>query len=64
MDELFIKLKSTKIDHQTQAKIENRGAPTMALVSRGGSTSNPSPSLLTLSSLLSITEEQVESLGD
>jgi hypothetical protein len=36
VDELFSKLKSTEIDHQTQAKIENPGAPTMALVSRGG----------------------------
>jgi hypothetical protein len=35
----------------------------MALVSGGGSASNPSPTLF-LSSLLSITEEQVESLGD
>jgi hypothetical protein len=43
MDDLFCKLKSTEIDHQTQDKIENPGAPTIALVSRCGSTSNPSP---------------------
>ena len=55
VDELFNKLKSTKNDHQTRAKIENPGAPTMALVSRGGSSSNPLPSLFALSSLLSIT---------
>jgi hypothetical protein len=30
MDELFSKLKSTEIDHQTRAKIENLRAPTMA----------------------------------
>jgi hypothetical protein len=64
VDELFSKLKSTKIDHQTRAKIENPSAPTMALVSGGGSASNSSPAMFALSSLLSITEEQVESLGD
>jgi hypothetical protein len=57
VDELFSKLKSTEVDHQTQAKIENLGAPTMALVSRGGSSYNPSPALFALSSLLSIIEE-------
>jgi hypothetical protein len=64
VDELFSKLKSTEIDHQTQAKIENPSAPTMALVSGGGATSNSSPAMFALSSLLSIIEEQVESLGD
>jgi hypothetical protein len=64
VDKLFSKLKSTEIDHQTQAKIENPGAPTMALISRGGASSNPSPDIFALSSLLTITEEQVESLGD
>jgi hypothetical protein len=64
VDELFSKLKSTKIDNQTRAKVENPGAPTMALVSGGGSASNPSPTMFALSSLLSITEDQVESLGD
>ena len=43
MDDLFCKLKSTEIDHQTEDKIENPDAPTIALVSRCGSTSNPSP---------------------
>jgi hypothetical protein len=64
VNELFSKPKSTEIDNQTQAKIENPSAPTMALVSGGGSASNPSPPMFALSSLLSITEEQVESLGD
>jgi hypothetical protein len=63
VDELFSKLKFTVIDHHTQAKIENPGAPTMALVYGGGSPSNPSPAIFSLSSLLTITEEQVESLG-
>jgi hypothetical protein len=61
VDELFSKLKSIEIDHQTQA---NPSAPTMALVSGGGSTSYSSPAMFALSSLLSITEEQVKSLGD
>jgi hypothetical protein len=64
VDDLFSKVKSTEIDHQTRPKIENPGAPTMALVSGGGFASNPSPAMLSLSSLLSIIEEQVESLGD
>ena len=51
MDELFSKLKSTEIDHQTRAKIENPSAPTMALVSGGGSASNSSPAMFALSSL-------------
>jgi hypothetical protein len=33
IDELFSKLKSTKIEHQTWAKIENPSAPTMDVVS-------------------------------
>jgi hypothetical protein len=36
----------------------------MALVSGGSSSSNPTPALFALSSLMSITEEKVESLGD
>jgi hypothetical protein len=64
MDELFSKLNSTKIDNQTRAKIENPRVPTMALVSGGGSSSNSSPVMFSLSSLLTITEEQVESCGD
>jgi hypothetical protein len=48
VDKLFSKLKSTKIDHHTRAKIENPGAPIMALFSRGGSTTNLSPALLTI----------------
>jgi hypothetical protein len=31
VDELFSKLKSTEIDHQTRAKIDNPGAPTMVV---------------------------------
>jgi hypothetical protein len=66
VDELFSKLKSTEIDYQTQAKLENPSAPTMALVSGNGSSSlvNPSQMSFALSSLVSVTEEQLESLGD
>jgi hypothetical protein len=64
VDELFSKLKSTKIDHQPQAKIENPSAPTMALVSRWGASSNPSLAMFDLYSLLTITWDQVESLED
>jgi hypothetical protein len=63
MVELFSKLKFTEIDHQTKAKIEIPDAPTMALVSTGGSSSNPSPAIFSLSSLLTITKK-VESLED
>jgi hypothetical protein len=34
VDELFSKLKSIEIDHQTRSMIENPNAPTMALVQR------------------------------
>jgi hypothetical protein len=57
MDELFGKLKSTKIDHQTYAKIENHVAPNIALVSGGDFSSNPSPTMFALSSLMSIIDE-------
>ena len=45
VDELFSKLKSTEIDYNTRAKIENPSTPTMALVSGNNSLSsltNPS----------------------
>jgi hypothetical protein len=59
MDELFSKLKSTEIDYQTQAKLKNPFAPTMALVSGNGSSSlaNSSQVSFALSSLVSVTEE-------
>jgi hypothetical protein len=66
VDELFSKLKSTEIDYHTQAKIKNPSAPTMALISGNGSSSsaNPSQISIALSSLVSVTEEQLEALGD
>jgi hypothetical protein len=66
MDELFSKLKSTEIYYQTQAKIKNPSTPTMASVSSNGSSSSANPSQISfaLSSLVSVTEEQMEVLGD
>jgi hypothetical protein len=59
VDELFNKLKSTEIDYQTQAKIKNPSAPTMALVSGNDSSSSANPSLISfaMSSLVSVIEE-------
>jgi hypothetical protein len=66
IDELFIKLKSTEIYYQTQAKIKNPSALTMTLVSSNGSSylANPSQISFALSSLVSVTEEQMEVLGN
>ena len=64
-DELFSKLKSTEIDIQSRAKLENPLSSSMALVSGcKGVSANSSPSGFALSSLVSIIEEQVEALGD
>ena len=56
VDELFSKLKSIKTDYQTQAKIKNPSAPTMALVLGNGlsSSANPSQISFALSSLVSV----------
>jgi hypothetical protein len=66
VDEFFSKLKSTEIDYQTQAKLKNPSTPTMALVLGNSSSSlaNPSQVSFALSSLVSVTEEQMDSLGD
>jgi hypothetical protein len=62
VDELFSKLKSTEIDYQTQSKLKNPSAPTMALVSGNDSSSlaNPSQISFVLSSLVSVTDELAE----
>jgi hypothetical protein len=66
VDELFSKLKSSELDAQIQAKLRNPTAPSMALVSgKTGSTSSANPSqCFALSSLVHVTEEQLECLGD
>src|SRR5579859_2466694 len=66
VDELYSKLKSSELDAKIQEKIRNPSAPTMALVS--GKTSSSSSANLSqsfaLSSLVHVTEEQLECLGD
>jgi hypothetical protein len=66
IDELFSKLKSSELDNQIQAKLRNPSASSMALVSGKASSSsiaNTSP-CFALSSLVHVTEEQLECLGD
>ena len=68
VNELFSKLKTTEVDNQTRAKLN--GAPpskSVALVTgRGcGSSSNANSALgFSLASLPSVTDEQLETLGD
>ena len=67
MNELFSKLKATEVDNQTRAKLN--GAPpskSIALVTGpGGSSSNANSALgFSLASLPSVTDEQLETLGD
>jgi len=64
-DEFFSKQKSTKIDNRSRAKLEGPSAHIIALVMNpSGSLGNPSPGCFALSSLVSITQEQLEALGD
>ena len=67
VNELFSKLKATEVDNQTRAKI-NGAAPSksVALVTvSGGSSSNANSTLgFSLASLPSVTDEQLEMLGD
>ena len=67
VNELFSKLKATEVDNQTRAKLN--GAPpskSIALVTGpGGSSSNANSALgFSLASLPSVTDEQLETLGD
>jgi hypothetical protein len=62
--ELFSKLKATKVASQLRSNLSGSGSNTLALATTThGSPTDPSPSFA-LSSLLSITEEQLETLGD
>jgi len=66
-DELYSKLKSIEIDHQTRAKLDNPSTQTMSLVTCTGSSSsltNTSQPLFALSSLASVSEEPLEVLED
>lgn len=63
LDELFSKLKSSEVD---KMGVNNPTTPSMSLVSGKGvsnSFANPSQSAFVLSSLLTMTEEQLEVLG-
>ncbi|XP_062188874.1 uncharacterized protein LOC133892174 [Phragmites australis] len=71
VDELYSKIRFTKIDNETKAKYKNPSNPqSIAFVSGGGQSSDSSNLINTshfgfaLSSLVSITEEQVDALGD
>jgi hypothetical protein len=65
VDELFSQQKSTEINNQSRAKLEGPSTQIMALVtSPSGSSGNPSPGCFALPSLVSITQGQVEALGD
>ena len=67
VDELFSKLKSTKINLQTQTKMKNPTAPIMTLISGTSgsrSSTNPSQPAFALSSLVSMIDEQMDYLGD
>jgi hypothetical protein len=63
IDELFNKLKFTDIDHQTQAKIQNPSAPTMALICGGGSSSNPSLALFAFPLCCLLKRRKLSALG-
>ena len=62
--ELFSKLKATEVASQLRSNLSGSGSKTLALATTThGSPTDPSPSFA-LSSLLSIKEEQLETLGD
>ena len=67
VNELFSKLKATEADNQTRAKL-NGASPSksIALVTGpGGSSSNANSALdFSLASLPSVSDEQLETLGD
>jgi len=66
--ELFSKLKSTEVDIQLRTKHEGhvKDPNTLALVTSSGQAANANsrPSAFALSALLSVTEEQLEEIGD
>src|SRR6266540_2406834 len=65
LEDLYSKLRSTEIDIKSRAKLESPPTHHTALVSdTRSSSSNPSLGAFSLSSLLSVSEEQVDELGD
>ena len=69
VDELFSKLKASEVEKLSRAKMEgNHGdasaSKSMALVGNSGANSDPSLGGFCLSSLVSVTDEQLEVLGN
>ena len=69
VDELFIKLKALEVEKLSRAKMEGNHADasaskSMALVGTSGANSDPSLGGFCLSSLVSVTDEQLEVLGN
>ena len=69
MEELFSKLKASEVEKLSRAKMEGNHADasaskSMALVGNSGANSDPSLGGFCLSSLVSVTDEQLEVLGN
>ena len=65
VDELFSKLKAREVDSESRAKLDGSSSKNVALVSNPGTSANPNPlGGFALSSLASVTEEQMEVLDD
>jgi hypothetical protein len=65
VDELFSMLKSPEVDHGVRAKIENPTDPhSLALVSGSRTNSNMSSRHFSLSSLVSLPDEDFDVLGE
>jgi hypothetical protein len=64
VDELFCKMKSSEVDHGVRGKIENPTYPhSLALVSGPRTNANLSSRLFSLSSLVSMLDEDFDVLG-
>src|SRR6266498_2817145 len=64
LEDLYSKLRSTEIDIKSRAKLESPTHHTALVSDTRSSSSNPSLGAFSLSSLLSVSEEQVDELGD
>jgi hypothetical protein len=66
LDDLFSKLKSTEVDRKLQSKHEGSTDHSLALVgeSKGKANTNPSCRKFSLSSLMSIPDEEFDVLGE
>jgi hypothetical protein len=64
LDDLFSKLKSAEVDRKLQSKHEGSTDHSLALVAGSKGKSNPSCRQFSLSSLISISDEEFDVLGD